>query len=58
VSTIVPFSPGEFPGLKRYQMLVFLSAITSISLLRNSASNRKLRYISFYTNFLRGVEID
>jgi hypothetical protein len=39
-------------------MLVFLSAITSIGLLRNSASNRKLKYIGFYTNLLRGVEID
>jgi hypothetical protein len=58
MSTIIPFSPGEFLRLKRYQMLVFLSAITSIDLLRNSASNCKLKCIGFYTNLLKGVEID
>jgi hypothetical protein len=39
-------------------MLVFLNAITSISLLRNSASNCKLKGISFYINLLKRVEID
>jgi hypothetical protein len=39
-------------------MLVFFNTTTSISLLRNSASNFKLKYISFYINFLKGVEID
>jgi hypothetical protein len=39
-------------------MLVFLSAITSISLLRNSASNRKLKSISFYINLFNKVEMD
>jgi hypothetical protein len=39
-------------------MLVFLSAIISISLLRNSASNRKLKGISFYINLLKGVEMN
>jgi hypothetical protein len=33
-------------------MLVFLSAITSISLLRNNTSNYKLKGISFYINLL------
>jgi hypothetical protein len=37
---------------------VFLSVIISISLLRNSISNYKLRYIGFYINLLKGVEID
>jgi hypothetical protein len=31
-------------------MLIFLSTITSISLLRNSINNYKLKYISFYIN--------
>jgi hypothetical protein len=39
-------------------MLVFLSTITSIDLLRNSTSNRKLKYIGFYINLLKRVEID
>jgi hypothetical protein len=39
-------------------MLVFLNAITSISLLRNSASNCKLKSISFYTNLFNKVKID
>jgi hypothetical protein len=58
MSTIVLFSLDKFPRLKRYRILVFLSAITSIGLLRNSVSNYKLKCIGFYTNFLRGVEID
>jgi hypothetical protein len=39
-------------------MLVFFNAITSISLLKNSASNRKLKGISFYINLLNKVEMD
>jgi hypothetical protein len=39
-------------------MLVFLNAITSISLLRNSASNCKLKGISFYINLFNKVKID
>jgi hypothetical protein len=39
-------------------MLVFLSVITSISLLKNSASNYKLKSISFYINLFNKVEID
>jgi hypothetical protein len=39
-------------------MLVFLNSITSISLLKNNASNRKLKGISFYINLFNKVEID
>jgi hypothetical protein len=39
-------------------MLVFLNVITSISLLKNSASNYKLKYISFYINLFKGVKMD
>jgi hypothetical protein len=39
-------------------MLVFLSAITSISLLRNSASNCKLKGNSFYINLFNKVKMD
>jgi hypothetical protein len=38
-------------------MLVFLSAITSISLLKDNASNYKLKYIRFYINLFKGVKI-
>jgi hypothetical protein len=39
-------------------MLVFLNAITSISLLKDNANNCKLKYISFYIYLLKGVKID
>jgi hypothetical protein len=39
-------------------MLVFLSAITSISLLKDNSSNYKLKYISFYINLFKRVKID
>jgi hypothetical protein len=39
-------------------MLVFLNAITSISLLKDNASNYKLKSISFYINLLKRVEIN
>jgi hypothetical protein len=39
-------------------MLVFLNTITSISILKDNASNCKLKYISFYINLFKGVKID
>jgi hypothetical protein len=39
-------------------MLVFLNAITSISLLKNSINNYKLKGISFYINLFNKVKID
>jgi hypothetical protein len=39
-------------------MLVFFNAIISISLLKNSASNYKLKCINFYINLLKRVEMD
>jgi hypothetical protein len=39
-------------------MLVFLNAITSISLLKDNASNCKLKYNSFYINLLKRVEMN
>jgi hypothetical protein len=39
-------------------MLIFLNAITNISLLRNNASNCKLKGISFYINLFKGVKMN
>jgi hypothetical protein len=39
-------------------MLMFLKAIIIISLLKDNANNYKLKYISFYINFLKRVKID
>jgi hypothetical protein len=39
-------------------MLVFLSVITSISLLKDNINNYKLKYISFYINIFKGVKIN
>jgi hypothetical protein len=37
-------------------MLVFFNTITSISLLKDIASNFRLKYISFYINNLKGLK--
>jgi hypothetical protein len=39
-------------------MLIFLGAITSISLLKDNTSNCKLKCINFIINLLKGVKID
>jgi hypothetical protein len=39
-------------------MLVFISAITSINLLKDNAINYKLKYINIYINLFKGVKID
>jgi hypothetical protein len=39
-------------------MLVFLNTITSFNLLKDNTSNYKLKYISFYINLLKRVEMD
>jgi hypothetical protein len=39
-------------------MLLFLNTIISISLLKDIASNYKLKCISFYINLFKGVKID
>jgi hypothetical protein len=38
-------------------MLVFFNTIINISLLKDNASNYKLKYISLYINLLKGVKI-
>jgi hypothetical protein len=39
-------------------MLILTRSSICIDLLRDIASDSKLKYIGFYTNLLRGVEID
>ena len=58
MGTIVPFSPGEFPGPERHRMPVLFGAITGLVLLRNGPCNRKFRRIRFNSNLLGGVEMD
>jgi hypothetical protein len=39
-------------------MLIFTRFSIYINLLKEIASNKKLKYISFYINFLKGVKIN
>jgi hypothetical protein len=39
-------------------MLMLMRFSIYINLLKDIANNNKLKYISFYTNLLKGVEID